>query len=506
MNGNLMKQARLFLFAFLTTAFFSAGVYSQKNERSSNENKTQKSVPYFEPSPCAVQPPEGIKSECGNLFVKENRSKPESRTIKLSFIIIKSTAENPAPDPVFYTGGGPGASSLGRAGGAKNLAPYTKNRDFIIFEQRGTRYAEPSLQCPEVETANHTSAEKNLSEKESLKNEVQAAKVCHDRLLREGVDLSAYNSAESAADIEDLRRVLKIEKWNLYGVSYSTRLMLNYIREYPKSVRSVILDSVLPPTVNWDETGVDGVMRSLNFLFEQCADDKECSAAYPKLEEKFYSLLESANKKPIIINVSKDGKNYPVKLDGNAIFDFVYNLLEDTGALADIPWIINALAQGNYEPLNRYAENKITGGGFIRGMRYSVWCREEMPFQDRRKIAAQATKYAEIKGFKIQGAFPEICKIWNIPAAGEIENKPVKSDIPALIFSGEYDPDTTPAWGKLVSSWFPNSFFYAVKNTSHGVLFGNRCSIVEIVPSFLDNPTAKPKDSCLAEIPPLDFK
>lgn len=502
MDKKFMKLTRLFLFAFLTIAFFCVSGNSQQT----NENNKQKSVPYFEPSPCAVQPPEGIKAECGKLFVKENRSKANSRTINLSVIIIKSSSGNPAPDPIFYTGGGPGGSSLGRAKGAKNLAPYTKNRDFIIFEQRGTRYAEPSLQCPEVDTAKHASAKKNLSEKETLQAEVRAAKVCHDRLVREGVDLSAYNSAESAADIEDLRRVLKIEKWNLYGVSYSTRLMLNYIREYPESVRSVILDTVLPPTVNWDETGVDGVMRSLNFLFEQCASDKKCSAAYPKLREQFYSLLESANKKPIVVNVSKDGKIFPVKLDGNTIFDFVYNLLEDTGALADIPSIINALSRGNYESLNRYAENKITGEGFIWGMRYSVWCREEMPFQDQRKIAAQASKYAEIKGFKIQGAFSEICKVWNIPAAGEIENKPVKSDIPALIFSGEYDPDTTPAWGKLVASWFPNSFFYTVKNTSHGVLFGNRCAIVEIAPSFLDNPTVKPKDSCLAEIPPLNFK
>src|SRR6185369_17212289 len=152
------------------------------------------------------------------------------------------------------------------------------------------------------------------------------------------------------------------------------------------------------------------------------------------------------------------------------IVDFVYNLLENSRMLPQIPSIINALDKGNYDSLKSYAENNLTGSSFIWGMRFSVLCREEIPFQDRRKIAAQTTKYPELKGFKIQGALPEICKVWNVPAAAAIENRSVKSDIPALIFSGEFDPDTPPAWGKLVASWFPNSFFYEVKNTTHGAM------------------------------------
>src|SRR4051794_21713125 len=85
----------------------------------------QKTVPRFEPGACAVQIPDGIKAECGNLFVAENRKRSGSQTIRIGIIIIKSTAANPQPDPIIYTGGGPGNSSLGRAAGAKNLAPYT---------------------------------------------------------------------------------------------------------------------------------------------------------------------------------------------------------------------------------------------------------------------------------------------------------------------------------------------------------------------------------------------
>jgi pimeloyl-ACP methyl ester carboxylesterase len=506
MRKRLFLLICFFCIAYLFVAVSTGNAQSlRSNSFLSSNHGEQAQVPRFESSSCAVQIPTGVKAECGNLFVPENRSKPNSRTIRLAVIIIKSTSQNPAPDPVFYTGGGPGGSSLGRARGAKGLEPYTRERDFIIFEQRGTGYVEPSLPCPEVNNAQRISAEQNLSAKQALQKEVLAAKECHDRLIRENVDLSAYDSAASAADMEDLRHALGIKQWNLYGISYSTRLMLNYIREYPQGVRSVILDSVLPPTVNYDETSSDAVVHSLNILFDHCSNDAKCSTTYPKLKNTFYAVLKTANKNPIVVNVTRDGKTFAVKLDGNAIVDLAYNLLEDTGALAQIPSIIQAISKGNYEALKPYAENKIKGGGFIWGMRYSVWCREEMPFQDRRKIAAQATKHSEMKGFNIQGAFPDICKVWNVPAASAIENQPVKSNIPAMIFSGEYDPDTPPAWGKLVASWFPNSYFYEVKSTSHGVLFGNRCAI-EMAATFLNNPTSKPDATCLSKISPIDFK
>lgn len=502
MNKDLVRIIFLFWIAFLVA--FASKVYSQQSDNSLIINK-KTSVPRFEASSCPVQIPDGVKAECGNLFVKENRLKAGSRVIKLPIIIIKSTAANPAPDPVLYTAGGPGVGSLGMARGAGNLVPYTAERDFIIFEQRGTRDSDPSLQCPEVNNAIHSIWEQNLSGGDALQAEVKGAKRCHDRLVREGVDLAAYDSAASAADIEDLRQVLSIKQLNLYGLSYSTRLMLNYIREYSKNVRSVILDSVLPPTVNWDETGIDGVVRSLNIMFETCARDEKCSARYPKLKEQFYSVVNAADKKPIVVNVVKDGKTYPVNINGGAVVDFVYNLLENLRMLQQIPSIINALAAGNYESLKSYAEGNLTGGGYVWGMRYSVWCREEMPFQDRRKIAAENTKYPELKGFKIQSALPDICKVWNVPPAGSIENQSVKSNVPALIFSGEFDPDTTPAWGKLIASWFPNSFFYEVKNATHGAM-NSRCTFAEIPSAFLKDPTVKPDSTCLSKIKPMDFK
>ena len=62
-----------------------------------------------------------------------------------------------------------------------------------------------------------------------------------------GINTTAYTTAANAADINDLRLALGYSQWNLYGVSYDTRLALTILRDHPEGVRSAILDAVYPP-------------------------------------------------------------------------------------------------------------------------------------------------------------------------------------------------------------------------------------------------------------------
>ena len=64
-----------------------------------------------------------------------------------------------------------------------------------------------------------------------------------ERLVGEEINLAAYNSPASAADLNDLRLALGYKEWNLYGRSYGGRLALTVMRDYPTGIRSVILDS-----------------------------------------------------------------------------------------------------------------------------------------------------------------------------------------------------------------------------------------------------------------------
>ena len=381
---------------------------------------------------------------------------------------------------LFSSSGGPGASSLKIVRG-RNSSPWLSDRDEIIFEQRGTLYAQPKLDCPEVNAAKIINATSSVDPKNAIRREVEAAKVCHDRLVKEGIDLAAYDSAQSAADIEDLRRVLGYEKWNLYGVSYSSRLMLDVMRDYPAGIRSVVLESVLPPSVNYDEVGVDGAMRALKVVFANCAADAECAQAYPNLEEVFYDLVRRTNLSPIPFSIKLAGNSdtLTVKLTGNDITTWIidYLLSVNAEAIADAPLQIYRFADRDYRALKSYAESKMSeGGNFSWGMRYSVWCREEMPFENRRKIAAQSRRYEGLRGYTIQSSMPAICDVWGVPPAKPLENEPVTSNIPTLILAAEYDAYTPPAWGQLTARTLRNSYFYEVPGVGHGPGCSSTCA------------------------------
>src|SRR5882757_4841331 len=125
-----------------------------------------------------------FKTQCGYLIVPENRNKPSSRTIKLPFIIVKSKNPDKKNDPILFTSGGPGNSSLGWANGITRSS-LVLDRDCIAFEQRGTRYAIPYLRSFELDTTIRESYRKNLS-KDSMV--IEGVKRYKKKLEKKGVD------------------------------------------------------------------------------------------------------------------------------------------------------------------------------------------------------------------------------------------------------------------------------------------------------------------------------
>ena len=122
---------------------------------------------------------------------------------------------------------------------------------------------------------------------------------CHDRLVKSGINLNAFTTLENAADVHDLIRALGYQQVNLEGVSYGTRLALTVMRLYPADLRSVVLNSVLPPQVNAFTSIPRAAARAFDVLFQGCAADPYCNATYPHLQAVFYQLVADLNTTPI---------------------------------------------------------------------------------------------------------------------------------------------------------------------------------------------------------------
>ena len=120
---------------------------------------------------------------------------------------------------------------------------------------------------------------------------IQALRACHDRLVREGVNLNAYTTIQNAADVHDLVRALGYQQVNLYGTSYGSRLALTVMRLFPADLRSVVLDSVMPPQTNFFTGRAAADQQAFDTLFRGCAASTACNQKYPHLQAVFAQLV-----------------------------------------------------------------------------------------------------------------------------------------------------------------------------------------------------------------------
>jgi pimeloyl-ACP methyl ester carboxylesterase len=462
-----------------------------------NPAQAQDKVPRFETVECPFAAPATVR--CGYLVVPEDRSNPASRTIRLLVAILKSRSDHPAPDPLVYLEGGPGGTILWMVGFWLS-SQFLDKRDMILVEQRGTRLSDPVLSCPEIGAAVFDSLTVNLGQQEEIAREVQVAATCRDRLKGQGINLAAYNSAASAADLDDLRQVLGYDQWNLFGGSYGTRLALTAMRDYPKGIRSVILDSTYPPQVRSQVELLPMAAATFDTIFAACAGDADCSAAYPNLKTTFYDLLERLNTQPMAVNMVHPLAGQPVTLQitGGDLAGELYTALYDATAVSFVPFMIDQIDKGNRDVIEPMAREAILLLQAITwGMYYSVDCYDQAPFNPPEAVTASANAYPQLRNFLVGRSFVAICGMWGAGQGGPIENQPVQSDIPTLVLAGEFDPTTPPIWGKETADHLSQGYYYLFTGLSHGITTSSPCGM-DMAVAFVDNPTAAPDSSCMA--------
>lgn len=444
----------------------------------------------------------------GYLEVPENRGDASSGTIKIPIYIFKSRSNQPKKDPIIYTVGGPGSTTMPSAQ-YMNYYKYLDDRDFILVEQRGNFYAKPHLGCPEWSQAIHQSKLPGFDEKGYDVLVTKAAKACRDRLTKKGVDLNGYNTNEIAADINDLVNVLEIEEYNLLTISYSTKIAQVLLRDYPERIRSVVMDSPLPLEATYDEESVKNLLESVDKLLSDCEVNNDCNIAFPDIRERFNAYLTEKTRKPLEVRIDNPGNNKveTFYLTGASLIQVF--TLASTDEVANIPFEINRLINGDLttvkEQLSYLFQEPDNGAGL--GMRLSVWCAEENPFNSRETIKTETTKYPEVRGLTPATFENEVCKIWDVKRVPDFENLPVKSDIPVLLISGEYDNLTPSKWAKSMTNNLSSSHHLIFKGWKHTPTtnWGNQCAM-QAANDFFNNPAVRPNPDCFKQIESPEFR
>src|SRR3989440_10178632 len=394
----------------------------------------------FRSTRCPFHPGDGIVDgqtvRCGYVAVPENRSNPNGAKVQLAVAIFKSQHVQHDPYPVVRLEGGPGGPSLDNWANAitsENYARFVFNHDLIMFDQRGTGYSTPSLKCPETLQFQFDALDKHLSPAASQQLQLQALRTCHDRLVRSGVDLNAFNALENAADVHDLILALGYKQANLYGVSYGTRLALTTMRLFPSVIRSVVLDSVYPPQKNRTDLP-SAAQRVFTVLFHGCAADAHCDHLYPHLDRVFYQLVTDLNAGPAHFQATDatTGKSYNVVMAGDDFVFVLFSALYVTQIIPVLPKMIFQMHDHNYALLSAIYGDVEFDDTFSDGMFYSDECSEDWNFLTQSDVAGT-----------MQGITPQIrpalqnelqlehqdCRLWHVQQTHPLQKQTPHSRI-----------------------------------------------------------------------------
>lgn len=465
--------------------------------------------PRFDEVPCPSDVEAQVLPEhsCGYLTVLEDRANPDGRTIRVFVLKVLPPEEEHPEDPVFVLGGNIGEAA--EIGGSTPVAARLHRIAYVI-DPRGTGHSRPRLACAEVDALDDDVATALASDVD-VREEFQAAvKACHDRLASQGVNVAAYDVEQAAADVEDLRRTLGIQAWNLGSLGTQSRILLEVMRSYPAHIRAVYMDSPEFPQLPDPEGAVIGTHWALQQLTDACASVPGCRRVAPDVTSEFAQATARLDAQPATF-VSRDGAiatrvggPLTVTVDGGKLLRVVRSSLGLTGSIPALPSMIAAAAEGEITaPAMRILENDPAfcsgyrpgegcfGPDFSLGVYLTVLCRDEVPFVDRSALADSLRGDAAYQAVFGSNPYFDACAAWDVPAADAVMGEPVSGDVPVLILTGQFDPHSPTPVAEEAASQLSRAYVVEVPGQGHNVLGTGDCG-VSIRNVWVDHPESPP--------------
>ena len=439
-----------------------------------------------------------VDAEFGTVFVPENRSDPESNLIELAFVRFKSTATNPGP-PIVYLAGGPGGSGIGTARGSRFplFMALREIADVIAFDQRGTGFSKPNLTCIDrLALPLNVAPTREAAIKEMRENSDSCA--FYWRNIQR-VDLSAYNTNESADDLEDLRKALGVDQISLWSISYGTHLAFATMRRHPASIHRAILAGTEGPDHTYKLPS--NIQKHLEDLAAVIKADPKVGKEVPDFLGLMKSVFDRLDAEPQTVEITDPETKLKVKVIVNK-FVMQYIVANNIGTTVTerFPALFYRAAKGDFtNPAQVWLSQSRSGIG--SAMSYMMDCASGQTAARRERIARESkgTLLEDIFNFP----FPEVCEPWKAPDLGDAFRAPLRSDIPVLFISGTLDARTPISNAEEYRKGFSNSTHIIIENAVHSdPLFLSSPKIKEGMMEFL---RGQPVTNTKITAPPMKF-
>ena len=435
-----------------------------------------------------------VDAELGELAVPENRASAASKTITLRFVRFRSTSQTPGA-PIVYLAGGPGSSGLAAARGPRFplFMALRAFGDVIALDQRGVGKSEPRLDCAETYLVDPSAP---LTRESAGRAFREPASQCLAGLRAKGIDPAAYNTAESAHDLDDLRAALGAPKATLWAISYGTHLALAALKAHGAGIERVILAGVEP--LDATEKLPSDQQRLLEELARRAAEAKVHADLLGALASLARTLDEKPRAVPLVHPLTK--QKAELVLGKGDLQVVVAQMLTGPETFNALPDLVTRLEAGDWTAL-ALASARWRTGKLPSAMSIAMDCASGASEARRKRIAEE--KGRTLLGDAVNMPFPEVCAGLGIPELGDAFRAPVRSDVPALLISGTLDGRTPPGNAEEIVKTLPNAVSLVIEGAGHSdPLFLSSPKILETMQRFL---RGEKLAASRAEAPPFRF-
>ncbi len=435
---------------------------------------------------------------CGSISRALDPAQPGGVHIDVHFAVLPALARRKLPDPVFFFAGGPGQSGIDLAGAmSRQFSRFANRRDVVLIDQRGTGLSAP-LTCGDDKPT------RSLAEQADMARQIARLLACRDTLEKKPYgNLKAYTTTIAMADVEAIRLALGAGPVNIVGGSYGTRAALEYMRQFPHSVRRAVIDGVAPPDMVLPLSFSTDNQAAFDALLGWCEADAACLTRYPGLRAKWQALLAGLPKEVTVAH-PVTGQRETVRVDRDAVLGLVRLPLYAPSMAAALPLAVSDASQGRFDALVGLGSAVASGAthGIAEGMHFSVVCAEDVPRMD--PAFGSVDKAGADFGDSFGNLYRQVCAGWprgEVPAAFyTLPSAPV----PTLVLSGAIDPATPPRHGERVARALGAKARHVVVPNAGHIVMSLPClrdALFRFIDAPADDEAMKVDVSCAGGVP-----
>jgi pimeloyl-ACP methyl ester carboxylesterase len=440
----------------------------------------------------------GAALRCGIVAVPQARANDGKRLRPVDLPVIIYSNPSARGTPLMLIAGGPGESAIDATQRVLLETPLgqmlLRERPVIAFDRRGI-HSEHGRTAPDLGALLLVGSAPRAEAVPIIRDSIAAAAAV---LRQQGVEARYFTTLAALDDIADVVHALGFERVILFGASYGTRDVLQFMRRHPGMVESAILDGVAPPmatTLLDSATIAADALEVFSRVMADCATDNACAAEYAGLSAVLTRFNPDGGKAiRRTANLPDSGGWRTLQVSSTAVISVLGLASTSESIRAEVPAVLFDFATGDTLRSELAARVLVAAA--------------TDPALSASSVAVPLIRYAVLCGDRPQGEpFARdrtLCDALRVPFSGADAIAPVTSDIPTLLIASGYDAQTPPRLSDAAARTLSRAHRVVFPMVGH-VAFARPVAtacVAVVVESFLMQPDRMPATGCIATVLP----